>query len=98
MAASPAPILDHIVILVPHKTRLQLPSWLTDAFTVLTGGRHADGVTENKLILFQDGVYLELISFLPGKEEERTSHTWGQCREGHIIDWANTLAKEDEAW
>lgn len=92
----PTPILDHIVILVPHETLVNLPSWLTDAFTVLQGGRHADGVTENKLILFQDGVYLELIAFVPGKEEERESHKWGRRREGHIIDWANTLQSEDD--
>ncbi|ROV99077.1 hypothetical protein VMCG_06690 [Cytospora schulzeri] len=92
----PKPILDHIVILVPHESLINLPSWLTDAFTVLQGGRHADGVTENKLILFQDGVYLELIAFVPGKEEGRKSHNWGSRREGHIIDWANTLHNEDD--
>lgn len=85
------PILDHLVILVPHETLLNLPPWLPQAFTILGGGRHADGVTENKLILFQDGVYLELIAFIPGKEQERASHRWGHRREGHIVDWANTL-------
>lgn len=93
MAAAPIPILDHIVILVPHATLLHLPSWLTDAFTVLSGGRHADGVTENKLVLFRDGVYLELIAFVPGREEGRRSHNWGRRREGHIVDWANSLAR-----
>lgn len=89
--AAVQPILDHIVILVPHETLLNLPLWISEAFTVLTGGRHADGVTENKLIVLQDGVYLELIAFIPGKETERKSHRWGQRREGHIVDWANTL-------
>jgi hypothetical protein len=93
---APTPILDHVVILVPHETLTILPSWLTGAFTVLEGGRHADGVTENKLILFQDGVYFELIAFVPGREEERNSHRWGTRRSGHIIDWANTLRSEDE--
>lgn len=90
------PILDHIVILVPHETLTNIPHWLTDAFTVLEGGRHADGVTENKLILLQDGVYFELIAFVPGKEEERKSHRWGARRSGHIVDWANTLHGEDD--
>ncbi|KAI3397720.1 hypothetical protein diail_10489 [Diaporthe ilicicola] len=90
------PILDHIVILVPYETLTNPPSWLTDAFTVLEGGRHADGVTENKLILLQDGVYFELIAFVPGKEEERKSHRWGARRSGHIVDWANTLHSEDD--
>lgn len=93
---APTPILDHIVILVPHETLTNLPSWLTDAFTVLEGGRHADGVTMNKLILLQDGVYFELIAFVPGKEEERKSHRWGARRSGHIVDWANTLHSEDD--
>lgn len=93
---APTPILDHVVILVPHKTLTNLPHWLTDAFTVLEGGRHADGVTENKLILFKDGVYFELIAFVPGKEEERKSHRWGARRSGHIVDWANTLHSEDD--
>ncbi|KAJ9136860.1 hypothetical protein NKR23_g9466 [Pleurostoma richardsiae] len=85
------PVLDHIVILLPHPKLLELPSWLTDAFTVLNGGRHADGVTENKLILLEDGVYLELIAFIEGKEKERQTHKWGHRLEGHIIDWAYTL-------
>ncbi|POS68974.1 hypothetical protein DHEL01_v212631 [Diaporthe helianthi] len=89
------PILDHIVILVPHEILTSTPHWLTDAFTVLEGGRHADGLTENKLILLQDGVYFELIAFVPGKEEERKSHRWGARRSGHIVDWANTLHSED---
>ena len=93
---APTPILDHIVILVPHEILTNLPHWLTDAFIVLEGGRHADGVTENKLILLQDGVYFELIAFVPGKEEERKSHRWGARRPGHIVDWANTLHSEDE--
>lgn len=96
MSSEPQPVLDHIVILVPQETLLNLPPWITQAFTVLTGGRHADGVTENKLILFQDGVYLELISFVPGKEKERDSHKWGHRAEGHIIDWANTLHDEKD--
>ena len=93
---APTPILDHVVILVPHEILTNLPHWLTDAFTVLEGGRHADGVTENKLILLEDGVYFELIAFVPGKEEERKSHRWGARRSGHIIDWANTLHSEDD--
>lgn len=95
MAAAASTLLDHIVILVPHDILLNLPPWLSETFTVLYGGRHADGVTENKLILFQDGVYIELIAFFPGKEQGK-SHKWGQRREGHIIDWANTLLVEND--
>lgn len=96
MSKHPAAILDHIVILVPHPTLLNLPQWLTSAFTVLTGGRHADGVTENKLVVLSDGVYLELIAFVPGREADRASHRWGARKEGRIIDWAITLRTEDD--
>lgn len=96
MPAVASPILDHIVILVPHNILLNLPSWLDEAFTILQGGQHADGVTENKLILFQDGVYIELIAFVPGKENERQAHKWGHRRQGLIIDWANTLLSNED--
>lgn len=96
MTPEAAGILDHIVILVPYSTLLDPPTWLTDAFTISPGGRHADGVTENRLVLFSDGVYLELIAFIPGKEAERKQHRWGNKREGTIIDWAITLRTEAE--
>lgn len=89
-----SPTLDHIVILVPRQKLLALPSWVTDSFTVVDGGQHAGGVTENKLILLQDGVYVELIAFVGTGDESdpgRQSHRWGAQPEGHIIDWALSL-------
>jgi hypothetical protein len=88
------PLLDHIVVLVPHAVLVKPPSWLDAALTLFPGGRHADNLTENKLVLFPDGSYLELIAFLPGVD--RSSHRWGACKEGSIIDWALTLAPTDE--
>lgn len=83
------PVLDNIVLLVPHEILANLPAWITDAFTVLNGGAHAGGETENKLIVFQDGSYVELISFVCGLDpEKRARHRWGGRPEGHIIDWA----------
>lgn len=96
MTPEAAAILDHIVILVPYPTLLNLPTWLTNAFIISPGGRYADGVIENKLILLSDGVYLEIIAFVPGKEIERARHCWGQGREGTIIDWASTLHTEKD--
>lgn len=96
MTPESAAVLDHIVILVPHSVLLNLPTWLTDAFAISPGGRHADNVTENRLIFFSDGVYLELIAFVPGKEAERARHPWGDRREGTIVDWANTLHTEED--
>ncbi|CAK7268747.1 hypothetical protein SEPCBS57363_003249 [Sporothrix epigloea] len=92
------PTLDHIVLLVPHDVLRDLPSWLTSAFTVTPGGQHTGGITENQLILFQDGVYIEIIAFVhnssSGGEEkgQRRAHRWGRQPEGHIIDWAVGLA------
>ncbi|KAI6611922.1 hypothetical protein MCOR07_010036 [Pyricularia oryzae] len=86
------PLLDHIVILVPPRVLHDLPAWLTDNFTVITGGVHAGGATENKLILLADGVYLELIAFAEGVDRsKRAQHRWGARPKGRIVDWALTL-------
>ncbi|CAK7566519.1 MAG: hypothetical protein SEPTF4163_004466 [Sporothrix epigloea] len=106
-----SPTLDHIVLLVPHDVLRDLPSWLTTAFTVTPGGQHTGGITANQLILFQDGVYIEIIAFVhdSGSDGEergpRRAHRWGRQPEGHIIDWAVGLATaadpddaEEEYW
>src|SRR3954454_7959124 len=88
--------LDHIIILLPHSTLEQLPSSLNSAFTVIPGGRHADGLTENKLIVFSDGTYLELIAFLPSTTPAlRAAHWWGNKHPG-IIDFAYTSPSVDD--
>ncbi|OHE98675.1 glyoxalase [Colletotrichum orchidophilum] len=93
--SSNPPLLDHIVILLPHHVLTSLPSWLSTEFTILTGGRHADGRTENKLVIFADGTYLELISFVEGiSREDRLKHKWGPKPDGTIIDWAYSLKDE----
>lgn len=72
------PVLDHIVLLVPHKILENLPAWITNAFTVLDGGAHAGGEIVNELIIFQDGSYIELISFVRGLSPEKPArHRWG---------------------
>jgi len=59
-------ILDHIIYLTPpdslHKTSQQFREL---GFNVLPGGTHAGGLSENALVVFADGVYLELIAFIP---------------------------------
>ena len=77
-AASPIalpPALDHLILLVndPHHASSQRTSSLERAiltftelgFQVVRGGTHADGLTSNALIVFSDGVYVELIQFEP---------------------------------
>ncbi|KAH6606947.1 hypothetical protein Trco_006100 [Trichoderma cornu-damae] len=95
--STPQPTLDHIVILVSAKDLLGLPDRLKDSFTVSPGGTHAGGQTFNKLILFEDGVYVELIAFAEGiSPEERAKHRWGRQRENTIVDWAYTLPHESD--
>ncbi|VUC23979.1 unnamed protein product [Clonostachys rosea] len=89
---TPQPLADHFVIVVPYPFLASPPSWLTDAFTVSQGGKHADGVTENILVHLPDGSYLEFIAFVPGNDPaKRAGHRWGHKQEGTVADWALTL-------
>jgi hypothetical protein len=95
--SSQTPILDHIVILVSHKTLLGISNHIENQFTLAPGGNHADGLTTNKLILLPDGVYLELIAFFDDVDpEKRRNHRWGNEKEDTIIDWAFTLRSETD--
>ncbi|EON69536.1 hypothetical protein W97_08796 [Coniosporium apollinis CBS 100218] len=85
----PPPALDHIIIQLPHKNILDPPSWITDVFTITPGGRHAHNKTENKLIVFKDGTYIELIAFIDDSPSNREGHWWGDKDYG-FIDWALT--------
>ncbi|KAJ5711354.1 hypothetical protein N7488_005510 [Penicillium malachiteum] len=93
----PIPILDHIVVLVSHKTLLGIAEHIEGQFILAPGGDHADGLTTNRLILLPDGVYLELIAFFDNIDpERRRQHRWGNEAEGTIIDWAFTLPSESD--
>ncbi|KAM0658609.1 hypothetical protein ACHAPH_005469 [Verticillium nonalfalfae] len=87
------PFLDHLVILLPHSALISPPSWLRSAFHLYPGGQHADNRTANTLVLLPDGTYLELIAFLPHvAPEDRASHPWGREPDGHLVDYALSLA------
>ncbi|KAE9408058.1 hypothetical protein BT96DRAFT_20352 [Gymnopus androsaceus JB14] len=86
--------LDHIVHLTPpgslNETTEQFQKL---GFNVLSGGSHADGLTENSLIILADHVYLELISFVkpvdaypPGSPGRlaRENHRWASKKPGWI--------------
>jgi hypothetical protein len=92
---SPAQI-DHVIILLPYKDLLNPPAWLTDNFTISPGGRHLDGRTENKIIIFQDGTYIELVSFINDDPNLRQGHFWGDKDFG-FIDFALTGPNFDYA-
>lgn len=86
------PLLDHIVVLVPYSFVESPPAWFSELFVSYPGGRHADGVTENTLVLLSDGSYIEFIAFVPGADPRgREGHRWGREEEGSVIDWALTL-------
>ena len=70
------PSSSHIIILVPYEFLTSPPSWLTSAFTLSPGGRHADNRTENRLILLADGSYIELIAFINDDPALREGHWW----------------------
>ena len=81
--------IDHIVILLRYADLLAPPAWITDNFTVTPGGRHSDGRTENKLVVFQDGSYLELLAFINDNAYLRHAHPWGDKPFG-FVDFALT--------
>lgn len=81
------PLLDHLVLLassLPHATA----HFSALGFAVHPGGTHAGGLTENALVSLPDGVYLELIAFLPGAA--RGAHWWGAKTPDSWADWALT--------
>lgn len=103
------PELDHIVHLVsPGKLEEAIQQYSQLGFGVERGGVHADGLTQNALIVLTDGVYIELIEFLekPLKEHgkgEETLQEWKQRKSKHWwwdrkvgwIDWCLRGGKQD---
>ncbi len=79
-------LLDHIVILVDD---LDLASrdYTALGFSVVNGGKHADGLTQNALIAFEDGSYLELLNFLSPPPNGHLFARSAQSAEG-IISYA----------
>jgi catechol 2,3-dioxygenase-like lactoylglutathione lyase family enzyme len=63
--------IDHLVIAVPDLTAAG-KTYRDLGFTVVPGGRHTGTGTDNALIAFRDGAYLELIGFY----EPRPDHRW----------------------
>jgi hypothetical protein len=88
------PQIDHVILLLPYALITSPPAWLTSAFTLSPGGRHADGKTENRLVLFADGSYLELIAFIDDDPKHREGHWWDKPY--GLVDWALTSTTETE--
>jgi hypothetical protein len=86
--------IDHIVLLLPYSMIKSPPTWLSSAFTISPGGRHADNRTENRLILFADGSYLELIAFIDDNTKLREGHWWDKPY--GVVDWALTSTADEQ--
>ncbi len=81
-------LLDHVVLLIPYDNLINPPAWLTDNFTLSPGGRHGDNKTENRLVLFKDGSYLEVIAFINDDPDKRKGHWWDKPY--GVVDYALT--------
>jgi len=76
--------LDHVVIAV-HDLQRAIDDYRSKGFTVTPGGRHpAPRTSSNALVVFEDGAYLELISWIPPNPAERWSNLLQQFGEGYI--------------
>lgn len=84
---------DHIVLLVDTPFFENLPSWVTDNFTVTPGGYHEGQPSRNKLVIFADGSYLEFFNWYdtpPSLDNENLPmRFWGPKAPG-LIDFAIT--------
>ena len=78
--------LDHVVIAVGDLERT-VACYADAGFTVIPGGRHPGRNTSNALVVFEDGAYLELISYSAPSPEER----WWRELDAHgdgLVDFA----------
>lgn len=76
--------LDHVVMAVQDLQRA-IDDYRSKGFTVTPGGRHpAPRTSSNALVVFEDGAYLELISWIPPNPAERWSNLLQQFGEGYI--------------
>lgn len=80
--------LDHLVILVDDLDQA-VADYTQLGFQVTPGGTHADGLTRNALIVFRDGTYLELITFVDSDDTRENTWSWRQYLQqgGGLIDY-----------
>ncbi|MDB5590254.1 VOC family protein [Enterovirga sp.] len=75
--------LDHVVIGVADLEQAAA-AYGQLGFTVIRGGEHANGITRNVLVVFQDGVYLELIGWRRPDPGHRWSEVFHAAGEGFL--------------
>ena len=86
--------LDHLILLLSPADFKDVPAWLGDNFHIIEGGTHSQGTSHNKLIIFQDGTYLELFSWVQPPPNEVAPYadfpSWADKPESCLIDFALT--------
>jgi hypothetical protein len=83
--------LDHVVIVV-RDLAPAIDGYRRRGFTVTPGGRHADGATENALVPFSDGSYLELVAF-DDLSRSLTHRWWRVAAEGRLRRFRSALRR-----
>jgi catechol 2,3-dioxygenase-like lactoylglutathione lyase family enzyme len=78
--------LDHIVIAVANLDQA-VADYRALGFTVYPGGVHHGGVSHNALVIFADGSYFELISYLKPAPDVRWWKLMSSAGEG-LVDFA----------
>ncbi|KAK5062845.1 hypothetical protein LTR84_004920 [Exophiala bonariae] len=81
---------DHVILLLDTPEFERPPAWLADNFNIIEGGTHAGGSSRNKLIIFEDGTYIELLNWI-GKPAE--FFDWAGKAPG-LIDFALTSSTQ----
>ena len=79
--------LDHIVIAVADLDAA-LADYAALGFNPIRGGEHANGITHNNLVIFEDGSYLELIAWKrpdPGNRWSDVFHAQGEGYVDHAL-------------
>ncbi|EFW17303.1 hypothetical protein D8B26_000041 [Coccidioides posadasii str. Silveira] len=84
MGSITASRIDHITIILSEEEFETLPPWLSENFTIIEGGKHTGQASQLKLIIFEDGTYLELFNWWGPPP---SNHSWGRKEPG-LIDWS----------
>jgi len=80
---------DHVILLLDTPDFENPPAWLSDNFNIIEGGTHAGGSSRNKLIIFPDGTYIELLNWI---SEPKEFFDWAPKSPG-LIDFALTTSQ-----
>ncbi|KPI38611.1 uncharacterized protein AB675_4295 [Cyphellophora attinorum] len=81
---------DHIVLLLSNDELDNLPSFISSNFKTIEGGTHAGGSSRNRLIIFSDGTYIELFTWI---NKDRPMHNSWLDKPSGLIDFALTTLR-----